>query len=73
MSKGMKFGILGVAVVAIGGIIAVTAAKKNKQPTEVRIEAVAKRDLVASVTASGQVAPHTKADLPPTSPARSSS
>jgi HlyD family secretion protein len=63
MSKGMKFGILGVAVLALGGVIAVTAAKKNKQPTEVRIEAVAKRDLVASVTASGQVAPHTKADL----------
>ncbi len=63
MSKGMKFGILGVAVIAIGGVIAVTAAKKNKQPTEVRIESVAKRDLVASVTASGQVAPHTKADL----------
>ena len=63
MSKGMKFGILGVAVLAIGGVIAVTAAKKNKQPTEVRIEPVAKRDLVASVTASGQVAPHTKADL----------
>jgi HlyD family secretion protein len=63
MSKGMKFGILGVAVAALVGVLAVTAAKKNKQPTEVRIEAVAKRDLVASVTASGQVAPHTKADL----------
>jgi HlyD family secretion protein len=63
MSKGMKFGILGVAVLALGGVVAVTAAKKNKQPTEVRMEAVQKRDLVASVTASGQVSPHTKADL----------
>jgi len=63
MSKGMKFGILGVAVLALAGVIAVTAARKNKQPTEVRIEGVQKRDLVASVTASGQVAPHTKADL----------
>jgi HlyD family secretion protein len=63
MSKGMKFGILGAAVLAIGGVVAVTAARKNKQPTEVRIEAVQKRDLVASVTASGQVSPHTKADL----------
>lgn len=63
MSKGMKYGILGVAVLALGGVIAVTAARKNKKPTEVRIEAVQKRDLVASVTASGQVAPHTKADL----------
>src|ERR1035437_5670888 len=63
MSKGMKFGILGVAVLALVGVVVVTAAKKNKQPTEVRIEAVQKRDLVASVTASGQVSPHTKADL----------
>jgi len=63
MSKGMKYGILGVAVLALGGVIAVTAARKNKKPTEVRIEGVQKRDLVASVTASGQVAPHTKADL----------
>jgi HlyD family secretion protein len=63
MSKGMKFGILGVAVLALVGVVAVTAAKKNKQPTEVRIEDVQKRDLVASVTASGQVSPHTKADL----------
>ncbi|HEX7545593.1 MAG TPA: efflux RND transporter periplasmic adaptor subunit [Gemmatimonadaceae bacterium] len=59
----MKFGILGVAVLALVGVVAVTAAKKNKQPTEVRIEGVQKRDLVASVTASGQVSPHTKADL----------
>src|ERR1039458_3064883 len=63
MSKGMKFGILGVAVAALAGVVAVPAAKKRNQPTEVRIEAVQKRDLVASVTASGQVAPHTKADL----------
>src|SRR3974390_2009002 len=63
MSKGMKFGILGVAVLGIGGVIAVTAAKKNNRPTEVRVEAVQKRDLIASVTASGQVSPHTKADL----------
>ena len=63
MSKGMKIGILGVVVLAVGGVVAVAAAKKNKQPTEVRVEAVQKRDLVASVTASGQVAPHTKVDL----------
>jgi HlyD family secretion protein len=63
MSKGMKYGILGVVVLALAGGFAVAAARKNKQPTEVRIEAVQKRDLVASVTASGQVSPHTKADL----------
>ena len=63
MSKGMKYGILGVVVLALVGVVAVTAAKKKNQPTDVRIEAVQKRDLVASVTASGQVSPHTKADL----------
>jgi HlyD family secretion protein len=63
MSKGMKFGILGVLVIGVGAVIGVTAAKKNKAPTDVRIESVQKRDLVSSVTASGQVAPHTKADL----------
>jgi HlyD family secretion protein len=63
MSKGMKYGILGVVVLALVGVVVVTAAKKKNQPTDVRIEAVQKRDLVASVTASGQVSPHTKADL----------
>jgi HlyD family secretion protein len=63
MSKGMKYGILGVVVIALVGVVAVTAAKKRNQPTDVRIEPVQKRDLVASVTASGQVSPHTKADL----------
>jgi HlyD family secretion protein len=63
MSKGMKYGILGVVIAAVAGVLIVAAAKKKNQFTEVRIEAVQKRDLVASVTASGQVSPHTKADL----------
>ena len=63
MSKRMKYGIAGVVIVAVVAVVATTAAKKNKKATEVRIEAVEKRDLVASVTASGQVRPHTKADL----------
>ncbi|HEY2850081.1 MAG TPA: efflux RND transporter periplasmic adaptor subunit [Gemmatimonadaceae bacterium] len=63
MSKGMKYGILGVVVLALAGVLAVTAAKKKNAPTDVRIDAVQKRDLVASVTASGQVSAHTKADL----------
>jgi HlyD family secretion protein len=63
MSKGMKIGIATVVVLAIGGVAAATAAKKGNKATEVRVEAVAKRDLVSSVTASGQVRPHTKVDL----------
>ena len=63
MSKNMKYGIAGVVIVAVVAVVATTAAKKNNKATEVRVEAVEKRDLVASVTASGQVRPHTKADL----------
>ena len=63
MSKGMKYGIAGIVVLAVGALIATTAAKKANKSTEVRTEAVQKRDLVASVTASGQVRPHTKVDV----------
>ncbi|MBA3645606.1 MAG: efflux RND transporter periplasmic adaptor subunit [Gemmatimonadaceae bacterium] len=63
MSKRTKlsvFGAIGVALLLIG----VTAAMKGRnKATEVRIEKVERRDLVASVTASGQVQPHTKVDL----------
>ena len=63
MTKTTKYLIAGVVVLAVGGV-AYGASQKNKnKPTEVRIEAVEPRDLVASVTASGQVRPHTKVDL----------
>ncbi|MCR4342094.1 MAG: efflux RND transporter periplasmic adaptor subunit [Gemmatimonadaceae bacterium] len=63
MSKRKKWSILagaGVLVVAIGGI---AAAKGGDKATEVRIEPVERRDLVASVTASGQVQPRKKVDV----------
>ena len=63
MSKGMKWGIAIVVVLGAGGTVATVASKKNKGVTEVRTETVQQRDLVASVTASGQVRPHTKVDL----------
>jgi HlyD family secretion protein len=63
MSKRMRWSLVGVAVVGIGAWVATTAAKRNNKATEVRIESVAKRDLVASVTASGQVQPKTKVDV----------
>lgn len=62
MSKKMKYGILTVAVIGIVSVVAVNAAKGDKG-TEVRVEEVSKQDLVASVTASGQVMPRTKVDL----------
>ena len=63
MSKKMKWGIAGAVVVAAGAAFATSAARRGEQPTEVRIEAVDSRDLVASVTASGQVQPRTKVDV----------
>lgn len=63
MSKKMKYSIAGVVVLAVAAVAVATAAKRGSRPTDVRIESVQKRDLVASVTASGQVRPHTKVDL----------
>ena len=63
MSKKMKWGIFGAVVVGGVAIVATTAARRGEKPTEVRIEAVDSRDLVASVTASGQVQPRTKVDV----------
>ena len=63
MSKRVKWSIVGAAVLGIVAFGAITAARRGSKPTEVRIEAVQKRDLVASVTASGQVQPRTKVDV----------
>ncbi|MFN8573376.1 MAG: efflux RND transporter periplasmic adaptor subunit [Gemmatimonadaceae bacterium] len=59
----MRWSLVGVAVIGIAAIVATTAAKKGNKATEVRMEAVQSRDLVASVTASGQVEPRTKVDV----------
>lgn len=56
--------IAGVVVVIVGGA-AVAAAKGRNKAVDVKIERVQRRDLVASVTASGQVQAHTKVDLSP--------
>jgi HlyD family secretion protein len=63
MTKKMKLGIGGVVIVALGAIVASAAAKSGNKGTVVRVEGVEARDLVASVTASGQVGPQTKVDL----------
>src|SRR3954447_22681741 len=65
MKKRTKWTVAGAITLAIV-IIGVTSAMKGRnKATEVRIEKVEKRDLVASATASGQVQPHTKADISP--------
>ena len=63
MKKRTKWSVAGVIVLAIV-IIGVTSAMKGRnKAVEVRVEKVQKRDLVASVTASGQVQPHTRVDV----------
>ncbi len=63
MSKRTKWIVGGVAVLVVGAIAASSAARRGGKATEVKIVAVEKRDLVASVTASGQVQPRTKVDV----------
>jgi HlyD family secretion protein len=63
MTKKVKWIAGGIGVVLVGSILAFSATKKNTKAVEVRIEAVEKRDLVATVTASGQVRPRTKVDI----------
>src|SRR5207342_1480475 len=63
MGKKAKIATGVVAIVIIGSVLAMSAAKRGNKAAEVRMEAVQKRDLVASVTASGQVRPQTKVDV----------
>jgi HlyD family secretion protein len=63
MTKKVKLSVLGVSVVVIGLVAALGASKRGNKSVEVRIEPVEKRDLIASVTASGQVRPQTKVDV----------
>jgi len=63
MSKRVKWSVAGGVLLVIAAIGGLTAAKGKNKAVEVRTEQVAQRDLVASVTASGQVRPQTKVDL----------
>ena len=47
----------------LAGVLVLAAFKHGDKPVDVRLEKVQKRDLVAYVTASGQVQPHTKVDV----------
>jgi HlyD family secretion protein len=63
MSKRVKLSVFGGVVLVLALIGGLTAMKSGKKATEVRTELVQGRDLVASVTASGQVRPQMKVDL----------
>lgn len=64
MSRRMKLGLAGtIVVVVIGGLFFLSAAKRDNRATEVRIEKVGRRDLVATVTASGRIEAKTSVDI----------
>jgi HlyD family secretion protein len=63
MTKGAKFIVAGVVLASIAGLGFVSAKKNQSKPVEVRIEGVEARDLVASVTASGQIQPRTMVNV----------
>jgi HlyD family secretion protein len=63
MTKKVKWSIAGVTTLVVVLVVGLGAAKRGNKSVEVRIEPVEKRDLVASVTASGQVRPQTKVDI----------
>src|SRR3954468_10685229 len=63
MGKKSKWTVGIVAIAGIASVLVLSAAKRGNKAVEVRMEPVQKRDLVASVTASGQVRPQTKVDV----------
>src|SRR5690348_2924645 len=63
MSQRTKWSLGIVFLLIIAGVFVLGAAKRGGKATDVRIETVQRRDLVASVTASGQVEPRTKVDV----------
>ncbi len=64
MSKRTK---LGIAVLALAGVVfaisSLTAARSDRKSTEVRMEAVGQRALVAAVTASGKIEADAQVDI----------
>jgi HlyD family secretion protein len=64
MSRRMKVGLaVAVVLLTVGGVVAFRINKKNNAGTEVRLEHVARRDLVSAVTASGKIEAKTSVDI----------
>ncbi|HET9133680.1 MAG TPA: efflux RND transporter periplasmic adaptor subunit [Gemmatimonadales bacterium] len=63
MSRGAKIGLGILLLVVVGGGAAVMKGRASKGEVEVRQEQVARRDLVAAVTASGQIEAKSQVDI----------
>ena len=63
MTRKGKLGLAALIVVVVIGGVAFANSRKGEASTEVRMEQVTQHDLVASVTASGQIQPRTKVAL----------
>ncbi len=64
MSRRMKVGlVVAVIVLVVGGVVAFRINEKKNSGTEVRLEQVARRDLVSAVTASGKIEAKTSVDI----------
>jgi len=60
----MKIGlIVGAVLLVAGGVVAFRITQKRNAGAEVRMEQVARRDLVSAVTASGKIEPKTSVDI----------
>ncbi|HET7584070.1 MAG TPA: efflux RND transporter periplasmic adaptor subunit [Gemmatimonadaceae bacterium] len=63
MSRRGKWSVGITLLVLVAAVFVLAATRRGNRATAVRIEPVQRHDLVASVTASGQVQPRTKVDL----------
>ena len=64
MSRRTKIGLfLGLGAAVAVGVSALSAARRGNRATDVRLEAVSNRDLVAIVTASGKIEADTRVDV----------
>lgn len=63
MTKSVQYGVGGVILLSIAALAYIATTKNSTRPTDVRTEAVEARDLVASVTASGQIQPRVKVNV----------
>jgi HlyD family secretion protein len=64
MTRGTKIGIfVGLPLLAVAGLTFFAISRRRHAGTEVRMEAVARRDLVSVVTASGEIEAKTSVDV----------